>query len=68
VATRSQPSAWELVTLGSTLAAFVVGGLGLGWLVDRAAGTLPVFLLIGLGLGTAIGFLVVYTKIRSYLN
>lgn len=66
--TRSQPSAWDLLTLGATTAACVVGGLGLGWLVDNAAGTEPVFLFVGLGLGIAAGCLISYFKIRPYLS
>ncbi len=68
MAARSQPSVWELLTLGTTLAACVVGGVGLGWLVDRVAGTLPVFLLVGLGLGIVAGMMIAYQRIRPYLS
>jgi len=68
MATRPQPGAWDLLTLGATIAGCVVGGVLLGWLVDRAAGTVPVFLLVGLGLGVVAGVLAAYGKIRSYLS
>jgi F0F1-type ATP synthase assembly protein I len=68
VATRSQPSAWELVTLGGSIAGCVVGGILAGWLIDRAAGTVPVFILIGLFAGIVAAGLVTYSKIRIYLS
>lgn len=68
MAGRSQPSAWELVTLGGALAGSVVGGLVIGWLVDRAAGTTPVFILVGLGIGIVAGIYTAYSKIRTYLS
>jgi F0F1-type ATP synthase assembly protein I len=68
MATRSQPNVWDLLTLGGTIAGCVVGGIVLGWLIDRAAGTLPVFILVGLGIGIVAGIMAVYSKIRSYLS
>ncbi len=68
MAARSQPSAWDLLTLGATNAVCVVGGIGIGWLVDHAAGTLPVFILVGLGLGIVAGCLITYRRIRPYLS
>ena len=68
MAARSQPTAWELVTLGTSIAVCVVGGIGLGWLVDHLAGTLPVFILVGLCLGIAAGCLIAYRRIRPYLS
>ena len=68
MAAKSQPSAWDLLTLGGTIAGCVVGGIVLGWLVDRAAGTIPVFILVGLGLGIVAGIFATYSKIRSYLS
>jgi F0F1-type ATP synthase assembly protein I len=68
MATPSQPSVWDLLTLGGTIAGCVVGGIVLGWLIDRAAGTLPVFILVGLGIGIVAGVLAVYSKIRIYLS
>jgi F0F1-type ATP synthase assembly protein I len=68
MAARSQPGVWDLLTLGGTIAGCVVGGIVLGWLIDRAAGTLPVFILVGLALGIVAGVMAVYSKIRSYLS
>jgi F0F1-type ATP synthase assembly protein I len=68
VATRSQPSAWDLLTLGTTNAVCVVAGIGVGWLVDHLAGTTPVFILVGLGLGIIAACLVTYRMIRPYLS
>jgi F0F1-type ATP synthase assembly protein I len=68
MATPSQPSAWDLLTLGGTIAGCVVGGIVLGWLIDRAAGTIPVFMLVGLGLGIVAGIFATYSRIRSYLT
>lgn len=40
-----------LLGLGVTLAAYLVAGLGLGWLIDSLVDTTPIFLMIGLALG-----------------
>lgn len=45
-----------------SLFAAVVGGLGLGWLLDRWLGTRPWLLVVGLVLGAAAGF---YELIRT---
>ena len=66
--TPTRPGVWELLGLGAGIAACVVGGIGIGWLVDWAVGTVPVFMLIGLCLGIAAGVLMGYGKIRSYLS
>lgn len=47
----NRPDVSSLLTLGIVLALCLVLGLGLGWLLDSAAGTSPVFLLVGLLLG-----------------
>jgi F0F1-type ATP synthase assembly protein I len=39
------------LSIGTSLAATVLAGLGLGYWVDKALGTKPVFFLIGSGLG-----------------
>ena len=52
----SQPDGPDLSTLlglGLATAAFLVVGLGLGWLVDEMLDSLPVFVFIGLALGIA---------------
>ena len=64
-----EPMGWStLVGMGAVIAAELVAGLALGWLVDRLAGTSPVFLLVGvlLGIGAAIGYTVV--EFRKYLK
>lgn len=40
-----------LLGMGALIAAQFAVGLGLGWLIDWAAGTSPIFLLIGLLFG-----------------
>lgn len=68
MATRSQPNAWDLLTLGTANAVCVVAGIGVGWLVDHVAGTNPVFILVGLALGITAGVLITYRLIRPYLS
>ncbi len=53
--------------MGLSAAACVGVGLGLGLLVDGAAGTAPVFLLVGLALGLAAAAFSVIKQIRTYL-
>jgi F0F1-type ATP synthase assembly protein I len=50
----SQPPALGplgLLRLGGFLVACVVGGIGLGYVLDLLAGTTPLFLFVGLALG-----------------
>lgn len=58
----------ELLGMGSVIAAQLMVGLGLGFLVDHFAGTTPIFLLVGLllGIGGAASYTVV--EFRKYLN
>lgn len=63
-----QPGAWRLIGLGSTIAGCVVGGIGLGLLVDWLAGTSPLFLFVGLALGITSACLTTYTQVRNYLS
>jgi ATP synthase protein I len=57
-----------LLGMGTAIAAQLVAGLGLGWLVDRLAGTTPIFVLIGafLGIAAAVSYTVV--EFRKYLK
>jgi len=57
-----------LLGMGAVIAAQLLAGLALGWLVDRLAGTSPVFLLVGvlLGIGAAVAYTVV--EFRKYLR
>lgn len=57
-----------LVGMGTVIAAELVAGLGLGWLVDTLAGTGPVFLLIGLLLGIAAAITYTVVEFRKYLK
>ncbi|HZC70858.1 MAG TPA: AtpZ/AtpI family protein [Jatrophihabitans sp.] len=57
-----------LLGMGVVIAAELVAGLGLGWLVDSLAGTAPIFLLIGLLLGIAAAVSYTVVEFRKYLN
>jgi F0F1-type ATP synthase assembly protein I len=57
-----------LLGMGVVIAAELVAGLGLGWLVDSLAGTGPVFLLIGLLLGIAAAVSYTVVEFRKYLK
>lgn len=58
----------ELLGMGAVIAAELVAGLGLGWLVDTLAGTTPIFLLIGLLLGIAAAVSYTVVEFRKYLK
>ena len=47
------PSWSTLLGMGVVIAAQLVAGLALGWVVDHFSGTTPIFLLVGLLLGIA---------------
>jgi ATP synthase protein I len=57
-----------LLGMGTAIAAQLVAGLGLGWLVDWLAGTTPIFLLIGLLLGMAAAISYTIVEFRKYLK
>lgn len=57
-----------LLGMGAVIAAELVAGLGLGWLVDKLAGTGPVFLLIGVLLGIAAAVSYTVVEFRKYLK
>lgn len=64
-----EPLGWStLLGMGAVIAAQLVAGLALGWLVDGLADTTPIFLLVGLLLGIvgAISYTVV--EFRKYLR
>ena len=62
------PGFSTLLGMGAVIAAQLVAGFLLGWLVDNLAGTTPIFLLIGLLLGIvgAVGYTVV--EFRKFLK
>lgn len=64
-----QPPGWaSLLGMGVAIAAQLVVGMGLGWLVDSLAGTTPVFVLVGLFLGIVAAVSYTYIEFRKYLK
>lgn len=57
-----------LLGMGAVIAAELVVGLALGWLIDRVAGTSPIFLLVGLLLGIAAAVSYTVVEFRKYLR
>jgi F0F1-type ATP synthase assembly protein I len=65
----ARPLGWSaLVNMGLVIAAQLVAGFLLGWLVDSLVGTKPVFLLIGLLLGIAGAVSYTVVEFRQYLK
>ena len=62
------PDLSTLLGLAVTIAAFLVVGIGLGWLVDRMLDSLPLFIFVGLGVGIlgACGY--VYAQFRKFMK
>ena len=58
----------QLLGMGAVIAAQLVAGLALGWLVDSLADTKPVFLLIGVLLGITEAITYTVIEFRKYLN
>jgi F0F1-type ATP synthase assembly protein I len=52
--------------IGMLNAVCLLGGLAVGWALDRALGTLPVFLLVGLLAGAALGVLATRSELRRW--
>ena len=59
---------WDLITLGSVMVGCLVGGCGLGLVIDTHFGTLPAFTLVGLGVGIVSGAVISIRRIRHYLS
>jgi F0F1-type ATP synthase assembly protein I len=57
-----------LLGMGAVIAAQLVVGLGLGWLVDSLAGTTPIFLFVGLLLGLVGVISYTVGQFRRYLK
>jgi F0F1-type ATP synthase assembly protein I len=57
-----------MVTLGSVMVGCLVGGCGLGLLLDAHFGTLPVLTLVGLGVGLVSGAVITFQRIRHFLS
>lgn len=67
----SQPNGPDLSTLlglAVTIAAFLVAGLGLGWLAGSLLDNLPVFILIGLALGILGASGYVYAQFKKFMK
>jgi F0F1-type ATP synthase assembly protein I len=62
------PGLATLLGLGATIAAILVVGLGLGWLVDEVVHTRPAFTLAGLALGIVATCYYIYVKLNQYLK
>ncbi|MGH8860011.1 MAG: AtpZ/AtpI family protein [Jatrophihabitantaceae bacterium] len=54
--------------MGLSVAAALILGLGLGWLLDSVLGTLPIFLFVGLAVGIAAATAILVNKFRTYLS
>lgn len=62
------PDLSTLLGLGVALAAFLVVGLGLGWLADNLLDSLPVFTLTGLALGIVGACVHTYTQFKKFFK
>jgi F0F1-type ATP synthase assembly protein I len=58
----------ELLGMGAVIAAELVVGFALGWLVDSLADTGPVFVLVGLLLGIAAAVTYTVIEFRKFLK
>lgn len=58
----------DLIALGSVMLGFLVGGCGLGLIVDTQFGTLPICTLVGLGVGIVSGAVISVRRVRHYLS
>ncbi|MDQ1578718.1 MAG: hypothetical protein QOE21_1405, partial [Microbacteriaceae bacterium] len=60
---------WQtLLGMGVVIAALLVAGMALGWLVDTLLETVPIFILVGLVLGIAAAGSYTVVKFRLYLK
>lgn len=65
---RNGPDLATLLGLGLAIAALLVVGLGLGWLVDLAFGTFPAFALVGLAFGIVGACAYMYSQFKRLLK
>jgi hypothetical protein len=66
--TQSRPTPGIMVFAGLGLlnAVCLLGGLALGWLVDRELHTLPLFMLVGLAAGITLGVIATRSELKRY--
>lgn len=62
------PDLATLLGLGLALAAYLVVGLGLGWLTDSLLDSTPIFMMVGLALGIVGASLHVYAQFKKFLK
>jgi F0F1-type ATP synthase assembly protein I len=62
------PELSTLLGLAIAIAAFLVVGIGLGWLVDRMLDSLPLFIFVGLGLGIVGACGYVYAQFKKFMK
>jgi len=62
------PGLSDLLGMGAVIAAQLLVGLGIGWLVDSLASTGPIFLLLGLLLGIVGAVAYTAAQFRKYLK
>jgi len=60
------PDLGDLLSMGVTLAACVVGGFGLGWIADLPFGTFPGFAFAGLVIGIGAACAYFYKTFKRY--
>jgi F0F1-type ATP synthase assembly protein I len=68
VSQNDGPDLSTLLGMGVAIAAFLMIGLGLGWLADELLDSLPVFVLIGLALGIVGASGYVYAQFKKFLK
>ncbi|MGH3497587.1 MAG: AtpZ/AtpI family protein [Nocardioidaceae bacterium] len=64
---RQSLDMWNLIGIGGFIASCLLGGMGLGWLVDHWLHTMPACTLAGLALGLIAGVVGTWFRIRRFL-
>jgi F0F1-type ATP synthase assembly protein I len=62
----SGPDKTDLLSMGAVLATCVIGGFGLGWLVDSTLGTFPGLALAGMGAGIVAASVYAYKLFKRF--
>jgi F0F1-type ATP synthase assembly protein I len=63
---RPTPGIMVFAGFGLLNAVCLLGGLALGWVVDRALHTLPLFMFIGLAAGITLGVIATRRELKRY--